>query len=506
MKAPAARLVSLLLVVLVPAVGRATGGGPTGCIHICEDRWEAHVLGGGSGPCVVEGHVEVIAGSVIDCDTLDVEVSAANSSLTVEDGGFRLRANSLTVTGSGREITATCTAAGAFGFEINVVEDITDSSSGRLSATCSYGGGHIRLRAGDAVTLSGNKTEANGDGIGADAGSVTIRAGGDVTTSVAVEALNTKSLGYANGGEIEIKGDDLSIGGNLTATGTNESGGSITLEAGGTVGITAGTVSASSSQGDGDGGDIEIEAGGAYSSSQQLKALGHNTNGRGGTVTIAAESIVQDAAITASGGVGGGDITLESRGGPIEIGTNAGSAFDLDVTRSSNNPGDGGTISVVSQGGDVTIDGTVDLDASGAGSGAGGVVEVEGVEITTDQGSGIRANAGTSGDGGEVTLRGREALDLDGALSANNGGLVSLIYRETTPTKGTNYSCTGTCEDLDAPDLAEHCGDGILRAASSEECDGLDLDGETCTSQSQGTGDLACDSACEFDYAGCSGP
>jgi hypothetical protein len=276
-------------------------------------------------------------------------------------------------------------------------------------------------------------------------------------------------------------------------------GGSITLEAGGTVGITAGTVSASSSQGDGDGGDIEIEAGGAYSSSQQLKALGHNTNGRGGTVTIAAESIVQDAAITASGGVGGGDITLESRGGPIEIGTNAGSAFDLDVTRSSNNPGDGGTISVVSQGGDVTIDGTVDLDASGAGSGAGGVVEVEGVEITTDQGSGIRANAGTSGDGGEVTLRGREALDLDGALSANNGGLVSLIYRETTPTKGTNYSCTGTCEDLDAPDLAEHCGDGILRAASSEECDGLDLGGETCTSQSQGTGDLACDSACEFD-------
>jgi hypothetical protein len=45
------------------------------------------------------------------------------------------------------------------------------------------------------------------------------------------------------------------------------------------------------------------------------------------------------------------------------------------------------------------------------------------------------------------------------------------------------------------------CGDGVLDAG--EDCDGLDLGGETCATQGFLGGPLACDGACAFDTTGC---
>jgi len=46
------------------------------------------------------------------------------------------------------------------------------------------------------------------------------------------------------------------------------------------------------------------------------------------------------------------------------------------------------------------------------------------------------------------------------------------------------------------------CGDGSVNVAG-EQCDGMDLDGYTCTSLGQ-VGSLACNVSCDFDVAGCS--
>lgn len=45
------------------------------------------------------------------------------------------------------------------------------------------------------------------------------------------------------------------------------------------------------------------------------------------------------------------------------------------------------------------------------------------------------------------------------------------------------------------------CGNGVLE--TGEQCDGADLDGETCASQGLGTGTLACTGDCTFDTSGC---
>jgi hypothetical protein len=46
------------------------------------------------------------------------------------------------------------------------------------------------------------------------------------------------------------------------------------------------------------------------------------------------------------------------------------------------------------------------------------------------------------------------------------------------------------------------CGNEIIEGG--EDCEGEDLGGETCESQGYGSGTLACDISCSFDYSGCS--
>lgn len=48
------------------------------------------------------------------------------------------------------------------------------------------------------------------------------------------------------------------------------------------------------------------------------------------------------------------------------------------------------------------------------------------------------------------------------------------------------------------------CGDGIINGP--EDCDGVMLGGETCTSQGAGSGTLKCTPSCTFDLSGCTGP
>ena len=65
---------------------------------------------------------------------------------------------------------------------------------------------------------------------------------------------------------------------------------------------------------------------------------------------------------------------------------------------------------------------------------------------------------------------------------------------------GDTDDCTGDCdEDCSGP--ANACGDGAARCG--EACDGDDLKGSSCTDLGFSGGELACDSTCGYDIAGC---
>jgi len=53
--------------------------------------------------------------------------------------------------------------------------------------------------------------------------------------------------------------------------------------------------------------------------------------------------------------------------------------------------------------------------------------------------------------------------------------------------------------------IASACGNGVRDEFLFEQCEGDDLDGETCESLGEKAGQLACDDACNFDTSGCTG-
>lgn len=66
---------------------------------------------------------------------------------------------------------------------------------------------------------------------------------------------------------------------------------------------------------------------------------------------------------------------------------------------------------------------------------------------------------------------------------------------------GNTFSGDGCREDCLQDELA--CGDGVMDPLNDEACDGASLDGQTCESLSLGTGSLACDADCTFNTNGC---
>jgi cysteine-rich repeat protein len=100
---------------------------------------------------------------------------------------------------------------------------------------------------------------------------------------------------------------------------------------------------------------------------------------------------------------------------------------------------------------------------------------------------------------GDGVIDGGEECDTD-QLASNS--CVGLGY-----TKGT-LACSATCE-YDTSDCST-CGDDNAEGTDTasvgyETCDGSDLRGQDCISIGQATGDLRCNSSCEWDISGCIG-
>ena len=62
-------------------------------------------------------------------------------------------------------------------------------------------------------------------------------------------------------------------------------------------------------------------------------------------------------------------------------------------------------------------------------------------------------------------------------------------------------SCRANCT-IDLAACSGRCGDGVFQG-EFEECEGTNLNGETCQSRGQGVGALGCTEQCGFDISGC---
>ncbi|MBU1069911.1 SUMF1/EgtB/PvdO family nonheme iron enzyme [Myxococcota bacterium] len=100
----------------------------------------------------------------------------------------------------------------------------------------------------------------------------------------------------------------------------------------------------------------------------------------------------------------------------------------------------------------------------------------------------------------------------DGAIQASYGEVCdgANMNGETCETRGYyggTLACNPNCLLFTTTDCASvgRCGDGIVQTAFGEECDGADLNGETCADAALGLpyGALACGSDCRLVTTGC---
>ena len=337
----------------------------------------------------------------------------------------------------------------------------------------------------------------NGTAPGAQGGFFRVRTDGNVNVTATIQAQNTAASGTARGGLIDLRGASISIAADLLALGTNERGGTVAINA--TVGdlIVSGpgqfNASASTS---GDGGTIYLQAVGSVQVARRLRVLGVNS-GHGGTIEIDGTTVGVTNDVVATGGTAGGDVMLQTGGGRLDVGTDSGSIV-VDTST-----GAGGNVNLFSRGNDIEIRASTRIDVSGIGSaGEAGTIDIAGATVAADAGSIIVADGPGGGQPGTITVQAREVMTLAGTLRANTGGPVTLIYRATTPTIGTGVVCP--CDTIQDASLSPACGDGIVRLGV-EDCDGSDLNGQTCASRGLPSGTLKCSSTCTFDTSGCTG-
>ncbi len=211
--------------------------------------------------------------------------------------------------------------------------------------------------------------------------------------------MNPSSQIRAQGRDIEIFGANITV--STIDTSAEEDGGNISLTSSdGNIQIRE---LISQSTGSGTGGDITVSAGGLGAINVQPGNLdASSASGDGGSITLTTETgdITTRDLISKSDGEGtAGDITVSAGGsGGIDIGTGNGI---LDASSAS---GDGGTIRLTTENGDIT---TRTILANSEGEGTGGDIILTaggGRSIAIQTGNATLDASSASGEGGTIEL------------------------------------------------------------------------------------------------------
>ena len=237
------------------------------------------------------------------------------------------------------------------------------------------------------------------------------------TKDVSLAAGSSTTANGPSGGSISIQSDTgtASIAGVVEANGTQGKGGAISVAA--PVAVTIAPTARVSANGT-EGGSVTLaSSGGSVTVSAPVSA--NATVGLAGQIAVNAATTAALTAgqLSASGGQGGGTVSIQGVGG-----------VTLDAASSAQASGaTGGTVSIASDQGAIVLQGTIDVTATDA---AGGNVQLAArYDITLDVASRILAGGRS---GGEVRIESGEGTLLvsgliDGQGSDGQGGRVLLL-------------------------------------------------------------------------------
>jgi hypothetical protein len=209
--------------------------------------------------------------------------------------------------------------------------DITTTGISQQSSSNSGNAGEIRFTAGGSISTGGLDSSASGTG-----GRITL---------IAQNNINTRELdssGGVRGGDVTLISQSGSIdtsntlltdgvifGGTLDTSSTNGNGGAITLTAPGN--ITAANVNSLSAGADSKSGDITVNAGGNFTAPSVISIWQGATTGNGGDINITAGGNIssQGDFLTFTDNGNGGKISLTAGGNIFtdDIYSNQQSAF-----------------------------------------------------------------------------------------------------------------------------------------------------------------------------------
>jgi hypothetical protein len=362
------------------------------------------------------------------------------------------------------------------------------SAAGEMTCTGGGSGGDVSLDGATGVTVTENVSVSATDGA-EDGGSISIVSGGDIVLS-----------GGSNANRVILSAD-----GHGPVEGFGGWGGNINLNS--QSGVFIGEFVRFQAMGalpDGDGGDLDLSAGGNITVDGELLAQSLGAEGTGGNVSIAKFSGVDvtvggSAKIDVSGGFGG-TVVMNPVGTMVIAG----------MIDASGTGGEGGSVDLSATAGDTTLSGTVKSTGTAFGI-ANGSITLDLCRLNATS----TADLNTNGDYGvnSITIRESGSFAAGGQLQATGtGGQNGVIYRD--PAKVPTLAATATpavvlsldetligcpvCGNSEI-DYGESCDDGNL--VDGDGC-AADCQLETCIAQTPGyPGVPICDdgSGCTVD-------
>ncbi|MEH1852077.1 MAG: filamentous hemagglutinin N-terminal domain-containing protein [Nostoc sp.] len=401
----------------------------------------------------------------------DIRITASN--LLLKDGG-RLNASNGGQGNGGNiflDVANTITFDGIGGNNL---------SSGANTEGYNGNAGNIQIETGSLLFTNGGTISSSHSGGKGNGGNITINARDTVTfdgvvkggtfglDKIGISGLFSYLLsGEGKGGDIEITTGSLSVtNGAVIAGDTDGQGnaGNITINARDKVSVTNGATISGNTLGQGNGGDITINAGDTVTFD----------GGENGLLTPVATTALNNSTGNA------GNIRINSRGLFVKNGAN--------ISTFSDGQGNGGNIFIDTRDA-VIFDGTNAKNSSTAaytfasGSGNGGNIEVKTGTLTLKNGGLTRTSANRNA--GNINIDARDAVIIDGTSGNNTSGAFSFLSAGGVGKGGDIQITTNTLTLSNGGQLAAtsfgkgNAGDIIVNAGNAIGIDGVGSNGSS---------------------------
>ncbi|MCW5312364.1 filamentous hemagglutinin N-terminal domain-containing protein [Nostoc sp. KVJ3] len=425
-------------------------------------------------------------------------------------GNIQVTTGSLSVT-NGAEISSFTAGVGNAGnITINARDNVTFSGFGGRqkdgSTVSSFGtnnpignGGEIRITASNLLLKDGGRLNASNDGQG-NGGNIFL----DVANTITFDGIGGNGLysganteGYnGNAGNIQIETGSLFFtnGGAIYSSHSGEkgNGGNITINARDSVkidGVVKG-VTLNSGQiidaksglfslllsGEGKGGDIEVTTGSLSVTNGATIAGNSGGQGNGGNITINARDTVtldggKNSLITSIGS----PTVSSSTGNAGNIRINARELFlknGGELAAFSSGQGDSGNIFIDTRDA-VIIDGTTGNKPTGvfsdlfAGVGKGGDIQITTNSLTLSNGGQLAASSFGKGNAGDIIVNAGDAIGIDGVGRNGTASGVFTTLEGKAEGRGGNINLTAVSLSL--------TNGGIVNASTSSKGNAGDI-------------------------------